>query len=442
MKKLYTLILFMCLVVLANAQGSLSAAGPAGAVAINFDGSTAGILNGTFGGLQISATPAAGELDMNGVYIRDNISGTGEDQNIAFGAGGTSASFASMQGASAGSVTSSGIYAFNTGTSVALGFQGSGSRWGDGSGDDGHIIFRFQNNSGVTLDNFTVGYDIYQYNDQGRSTQIEAFLTTDVATPTFGAVLNSYSSPETADAAPAWSLVSSPNFSSNISVPNGGFIYLRFLIQDGTPSGSGSRDEMALDNITIYGTAAIPAPVDMSPVSATLLENDVRIDWTTYTEKNNAGFEIQRGTDGVHFKTIGFERGQLESNLTLDYSYRDATAVNGINYYRIKQVDIDEKYTFSNIAQVDVTKAGNFKANIYPNPITNQTVNIELESSIKDVAKVEIYSLNGQLVLSTHWSIIKGINQLPITTNLLAGHYILSIQANNIAQQELIVVTQ
>ena len=75
--------------------------------------------------------------------------------------------------------------------------------------------------------------------------------------------------------------------------------------------------------------------------------------WTTATETNNDHFEVERSLDAVSFKTIKEIPGAINSLETKKYVYVDSNPEPGINYYRLKQVDLDGTYKYANIIDVD-----------------------------------------------------------------------------------------
>ncbi len=237
------------------AQGSISSNG--GKVKITFDESTPGILNGSFTATGIASTPAVGELDSDGVNIDDDLPGTA-DLPAVFGTNDVR-----FFGTSPGNVSSSvdGIWAFDVlggpGVNRTLGFQPGSNGWASKDYSDGQIVFKFINNSGVTLTAFRVQYDIFEANEGDRNSVIEAYLTTNVSSPAYGPVRATHTTAGAGNIAYSWSGAKPFDFSvtSGLSVPNGGAIYLRFYIYDGpaTPGSFPWRDEFAIDNISIIG---------------------------------------------------------------------------------------------------------------------------------------------------------------------------------------------
>ena len=130
-------------------QGVIATDG--GVVLITFDNSTPGILNGAFGANGMSSNPGPGQLDSDGVNIDDNIPGTA-DVPAVFGT--NDVKFANR--VVGGNVSSSvdGIWGFNIRGSRTMGFQPGDTRFGGKDFGDGQIVFKFVNNTGVTLTEF------------------------------------------------------------------------------------------------------------------------------------------------------------------------------------------------------------------------------------------------------------------------------------------------
>lgn len=154
--------------------------------------------------------------------------------------------------------------------------------------------------------------------------------------------------------------------SLTVAAVSGNTYYFRIYGNDAL--GSGSRGYFS---IQAEGT---PLPVAMSKLTATIdSKNQVVLNWITLTEQNNEGFFIERSENGKDFKNIGFNASKAEngnSTHQLSYSYNDVVPLNGAQYYRIKQQDIDGVTSYSNVAKADITTLSNI--DIYPNPATDK----------------------------------------------------------------------
>lgn len=205
---------------------------------------TAGTINFSgFDGSGFASSPSAGQLDSD-TWAVSGMS----DGSVAFGGSGTSGDFA--RGSSSGGETTGGIYAFDVGLgNIALGVQPGGSDW-----TPGDLTLRVQNNTGATVTSWNLSYDIFVYNDQNRANSFNFSWSTDDTTYNSIAALD-YTSTATADTTPAW--VSNARSTTGLAatVAAGDFLYLRWTGND--VSGSGSRDEFGLDNVSV---TAVPEP--------------------------------------------------------------------------------------------------------------------------------------------------------------------------------------
>ncbi len=115
--------------------------------------------------------------------------------------------------------------------------------------------------------------------------------------------------------------------------------------------------------------------------------------WVTATETNNYGFEIQRaitGKSGGQFETVGFVEGAGNSNTPKEYSYTDFSISGGKYSYRLKKIDMDGSFEYSNIIEIDVGLPGKFELmQNYPNPFNPTTT---IEYTIPNVGSVEALS--------------------------------------------------
>jgi hypothetical protein len=118
-------------------------------------------------------------------------------------------------------------------------------------------------------------------------------------------------------------------------------------------------------------------PVELASFSAFALNDGVKLEWTTVSELNNNGFEIERSFNTqTDFITIGFVEGNGTTTEINNYSYIDRLELTGVQsiQYRLKQVDFNGTFSYSNIVNVDVNIPNGFVLNQnYPNPFNPST---------------------------------------------------------------------
>lgn len=160
-----------------------------------------------------------------------------------------------------------------------------------------------------------------------------------------------------------------------------------------------------------------------------------RLTWTTTTETNNAGFAIERSADGRSFSTLSFVTSKAEngnSATNINYNFNDTKILSGNNYYRLKQVDKDNKSTYSSIVLIKGEKVRSIMiTGLYPNPATSE-VKLSVESPSAEKVTIIVADVTGKAVLQTSHNLIVGSNtiQLP-TANLANGNYFVKMICAN-----------
>ena len=207
----------------------------------------------TFGVLSCTVIAASAAVSYTGSAINQTFTGyDGNSGPVGWDASGFSAGagFSENRGSSSGGVTTGGTYAFDIGSgNIALGVQPGGSDF-----TPGYYELQVTNDSGATVDTWSIAFKSFVFNDQSRANSFNFSYSTDGSSYTPVAA-GSFTSTAAADGSPSW--VSGVDYSDSISasVANGGSLYLRWTGDDS--SGSGSRDEFALDDVSI---SAVPEP--------------------------------------------------------------------------------------------------------------------------------------------------------------------------------------
>lgn len=160
-------------------------------------------------------------------------------------------------------------------------------------------------------------------------------------------------------------------------------------------------------------------PVELTTFTGTVTEqNDVLLAWTTASEINNAGFDVERSKNGETFEKIGFVEGNDNSITRQSYHFIDERASTGTWYYRLKQIDHDGQFEYSNVVSIRIETATSTSVSLYPNPTLGSLTIAEGQGMIT------IYNLNGQPVFQFTNS--QPIRQIP-TDKLTKGIYILQL---------------
>jgi hypothetical protein len=142
-------------------------------------------------------------------------------------------------------------------------------------------------------------------------------------------------------------------------------------------------------------------PVELSSFTANSFANSVVLNWITATETNNKGFDVEKSADGKNFVKVAFLQGAGNSVKSILYNYTDQSVAAGKYYYRLKQVDFDGSFSYSNVAEVNVAAVpGSFSlSQNYPNPF-NPTTSISFTVAKNEMVTLNVFNALGQKVAS------------------------------------------
>ncbi|HTQ29392.1 MAG TPA: discoidin domain-containing protein [Puia sp.] len=229
-----------------------------------------------------------------------------------------------------------------------------------------------------------------------------------------GSVYSGYMSPDGTN----WTQVGS---STDLQFGNGTNVLAGFAI---TSHNNSVLSAAIVDNLN---EVTSPLAIKLASFTAQNIDNQyVSIRWTTSMEMNNNYFIVQRSTDGVHFTDLVNVPGAGNSDVSLSYSAEDHNPVQGINYYRLKQVDFDGKFTVS--PMVTVRFGQQVAPMLYPNPASSFFTIVAGQEPMRTVS---IYDASGKSVRQISNS--QGASSLTVfSANLAPGVYI--IQVNTTTQ--------
>ena len=156
-----------------------------------------------------------------------------------------------------------------------------------------------------------------------------------------------------------------------------------------------------------------PFPVAQElPLTATPVTDHIRLDWITQSELNNRGFFVYRGLEPTQLAEIGWKEGLGSANTPSKYDYLDYDVKRStMYYYRLKQVDFEGRYNWSNIAQAILSEFGDYSITVYPNP-TEGTVNLTYSTTGARRMTVEVYDAMGKSLMRNDYEINTGSETL------------------------------
>ena len=195
---------------------------------------------------------------------------------------------------------------------------------------------------------------------------------------------------------------------------------------------------------TVGGTTAngyvqtignILLPIDLLTFSGYKDGTRNQLRWTTSTEQNNKGFEVQRSLDGVNYSSIGFVNSMANggnSSVQLNYTFTDNNVTGLRQYYRLRQVDLGGYNRLSNVVLIKSDKPTMITIEgIFPNPATT-TINMLVGSPGKDKVTVVVTDMSGRIMITKNMNVETGSNTLPLDVSALAGgnYFIKMVDSN------------
>lgn len=212
------------------------------------------------------------------------------------------------------------------------------------------------------------------------------------------------------------------------------------VIPTGFGSMSGDRflDFTGLTSFsTLYLHGGVPAllPIDLLSFAGQREGSINKLRWTTATEQNNRGFDVQRSLDGMNFESIGFVNSLApggNSSNELSYSFVDNNVGGRKFYYRLRQLDIDGRSRLSSIVLIKGDKPVTLAIDgLYPNPANTQ-VNVVVAAPVRDKVTLIVVDMTGKTVLQQIVSVEAGSNTFPVDiSKLTGGTYMVKMVCNN-----------
>ncbi|MAT39965.1 MAG: hypothetical protein CL946_10220 [Ectothiorhodospiraceae bacterium] len=194
-------------------------------------------------------------------------------------------------------------------------------------------------------------------------------------------------------------------------------------------------------NYTLHYNGTV-TPIELAAFTARVDgNNNVMLTWKTVSETSNAGFEVQRSADGEQFEKIGFVQGNGTTTLPQLYTFTDK--IDEVTYYRLKQIDYDGTYEYSNIIQAQPAVPVRLDlAQNYPNPFSESTSIAFTLPSAGDV-ELAIHDPLGRLVKTVVAGTLESGNHT-YTWNgtdaagerVAAGAYFYTLKANGITSSK------
>lgn len=199
-----------------------------------------------------------------------------------------------------------------------------------------------------------------------------------------------------------------------------------------------------MHNMFTTASTGSSTTLPVSWLSFTGFANGENVDlvWVTAQEINNKGFEVERSIDGITFENVGFVKGAGNYNGKLNYAFVDAGALssNSIVYYRLKQVDFDNRFEYSSTIVVRNNVEVSNDVKVFPNPF-KETVSIELRNATELTGTATLIDIEGRIVKSISLNLSKGYGSFEMSglDELKDGVYFVKVNIGGQSYQEKLV---
>lgn len=194
------------------------------------------------------------------------------------------------------------------------------------------------------------------------------------------------------------------------------------------------------NNTSLFGTVQFtscdPLPVSLLNFNGKLVGSTVVLNWTTASEVNNKKFVIERTSDFLNWETIGEVAGAGNSSATHYYTFRDYTPLQGVSYYRLKQVDFDGAFAYSRSIVIETGEHQiPVSISISPNPFDGE---LTITSNVIDEnMDITIYDVLGRILYQVNHKTDNGI--VLIQPELPSGTYIITVQTDSLVEKSKII---
>ncbi|GJM35133.1 MAG: hypothetical protein DHS20C18_41340 [Saprospiraceae bacterium] len=180
---------------------------------------------------------------------------------------------------------------------------------------------------------------------------------------------------------------------------------------------------------TVRVEVSTALPVELITFQVLAKDGQANLYWKTASELNNEGFDVQRSIDGQTWQSLTFVDGNGTTQAEQLYTYTDTRPLPDLNYYRLKQVDFDGKFEYSNIVSVKINRASMILSEFFPNPTSDGITSIELHIEGAGIWSYNIVNSAGQLLNSKQLFLENGPNKLLLDlSGLEPGIYVVQFE--------------
>jgi len=177
---------------------------------------------------------------------------------------------------------------------------------------------------------------------------------------------------------------------------------------------------------------SIALPLDITLFNGQQVDKQVNLNWVTAQELNNDHFEIEHSADGIHYERIGSVNSRFQTSSTsTDYSFTDRFPKNGMNFYRLKEVNISGAFSYSDVVPVKFDNPLVDIISVSPNPSISK---LSISCRVLEATPVtcSFYNSEGRIVRKMNYDFTTGQNLISTDVSALpAGIYFIVISRPN-----------
>jgi len=200
----------------------------------------------------------------------------------------------------------------------------------------------------------------------------------------------------------------------------------------------GGGDGSGYAGTAMFQIDDVPLYVEWAAFEATPQNGSVLLEWETSLEVDNDYFSVERSGDGFFYHPIGVVRGKGYTNRPTKYFFTDAMPLLPHAYYRLKQVDFDGQFDYSNVVYVRQQEIPNLK--VYPNPVQSGS-SIWIEGVLSPTSSIIVFNNSGQVVFQYEATeYVQNRHQIVLPSFLQSGHYIIALETAQGSFRHRIVV--
>jgi photosystem II stability/assembly factor-like uncharacterized protein len=192
----------------------------------------------------------------------------------------------------------------------------------------------------------------------------------------------------------------------------------------------------------LYGSIQSTIPVELTSFSAKQVEDKIHLNWQTATELNNHGFEIERKTENSEWRTKGFKEGNGTTTETQFYSFIDDNISGGKFQYRLKQIDYDGSFEFSDEIEIEVSIPIEYSlSQNFPNPFNPSTV-IKYSIPEERLMILKVFNAIGEEVVSLVNEVKQpGVYEIEFNASYLSsGIYFYKLRAGDFVETKKMIL--